>query len=485
MTNQKSLKKNAFYNLIKNFLSLVFPTITFPYASRILGPEGIGRVNFANSIVSYFVMFAWLGIQGYAAREASKIRDDKIALSKFVKEILAINSVSTITSYAIFIFVIVFIPKLSEYRPLLLICSIRILFTSIGIDWLYTALEEFKYTTIRSFVFQFISLAFLILFVHNKEHTVFYAIFGIISSVGSNICNLFHSHKYIDYKLKTEIKPTTHLKSILVFTGMSFTISIYTLLDSAMLGFLSTDMQVGFYSAANKLNHMVLSMLSALVSVLLPRLTIYVANNQEKKFSILAQKSVSLMFLLSIPMATGLFLLAKPLTVLFSGEDYLPAILPMRIITPIVIAIPLANITAAQMLPALNKEKLMFFSYIFAAMLNAIINLIFIPRFGALGAAFGTVVAEVGGVFIQIAFLKKFLIAKTTFINLYQALLSSAIMFFTLTFYLHLVSNFLGQVLGALVLGVITYSVCLIILKNRLFIETKKTIQNYFIDRRK
>ena len=482
---EKSLKKNAFYNVLKSFLSLVFPVITFPYASRILGPESIGKVNFANSVISYFVMIAWLGIQGYAAREASKARQDKRELSKFVKEILIINSVSTIISYIAFICAIIFIPKLCEYRVLLLICSLRILFTSIGIDWLYTALEEFRYTTIRSFFFQLISLVFLFLFVHNESHTVFYAIFGIISSVGSNICNLIHSRKYVEYAIKVDLTPTKHLKSIMVFTGMSFVTSIYTMLDSTMLGFLSTDIQIGYYSAANKLNHMVLSILTALTTVLLPRLTVYAANEQKNKFNELAQKSFSMMLLLSIPMATGLFLLSKPLTLIFSGSEYLPAVLPMQVITPVVCAIPLASITASQVLPALNKEKLALISYIVASILNIICNFIFIPKYGALGAALGTVAAEVGGVLIQISFLYKIIFVKKILINLFNALTATLFMFIILHFYMKAVTNIILQTAGSAIMGILVYALILLFLRNKLFMETKNMILGKVLKRGK
>ncbi|MDD6654245.1 MAG: oligosaccharide flippase family protein, partial [Treponema sp.] len=148
--SEKSLKKNAFYSFLKAFMTLIFPIITFPYASRILTPEGIGKVNFANSIVSYFVMFGSLGIGTYAVREASKVRDNKIELIKFFKEILLINLISSIISYCTFFILLIFVPKFNQYTLLLLISSIRILFTTLGLDWFYSALEEFKYITIRS-----------------------------------------------------------------------------------------------------------------------------------------------------------------------------------------------------------------------------------------------------------------------------------------------------------------------------------------------
>lgn len=77
MKKQKSLKKNAIYTFIKALMNIIFPIISFPYASRVLMPEGIGKVNFANSIIDYFIIIASIGITTYAVREASQIRDDK------------------------------------------------------------------------------------------------------------------------------------------------------------------------------------------------------------------------------------------------------------------------------------------------------------------------------------------------------------------------------------------------------------------------
>ena len=160
---QKSLKKNAFYSFLKSFLSLVFPIITFPYASRILLPEGIGKVNFANSVISWFVILAGLGITGYAGREASRKRNDEYAIAKLTKEIFIINGISTIVAYSLFILSFLFVPKFVSYRSLLLVCSIKIFFTTFGVDWIYNAFEEFRYKTIRSFVFQVLALVFLFL----------------------------------------------------------------------------------------------------------------------------------------------------------------------------------------------------------------------------------------------------------------------------------------------------------------------------------
>ena len=241
---EKSLKKNALYSIIKEFMNLAFPVITFPYASRILLPEGIGKVNFANSIVSYFIMIAGLGIGTYAIREAAKVRNDKTQLTKFSKEILSINLIATAIAYILFFIAFIFIPKLNPYRTMLLICSTKILFTTLGMDWFFAAIEDFKYITLRSVFFQTISLVFLFIFVRTKNDILWYTAFGIISSVGSNICNLFYCTKFIDLRQKLKLELKKHLKPIFTFFGMTLATSIYTMLDTTMLGFLSTNTPV-------------------------------------------------------------------------------------------------------------------------------------------------------------------------------------------------------------------------------------------------
>ena len=476
MARQKSLKKNSLYAFIKAFLTLLFPIITFPYASRILGPDGMGKVNFSNSIISYCLFIAYMGIPAYAVREAAKVRDNKIELARFTKEILIINTISTLASYVFFAILLIFVPKFANYKILLLICSSRIIFSSIGIDWLYKAVEEYKYITIRSFIFQIISLIFLFLFVHSKEDIAFYAMFGIISSVGSNICNLLNAPKHVDFKIKTKLSFSKHFKPILIFFGMAFVTSIYHTLDSTMLGFLSDDAEVGYYSAANKINNMVLSLLTALMSVLLPRLSVYAKQQEMDKFRELSQKALAVLSLCAIPMATGIFLLAEPLTLLFSGDSYLPAVFPMRIITPIVFIIPMGSIMGSQILPAINKERIALCSYMSGAIINVFCNAIFIPKYGASGAAIGTVCAEAIIIIFQFIFLHSLFISKQILLNFLQTLVGTGVMSCFVLYFITKTNNIFLQLFGSATLGILIYSFMLFILRNKYFCEYAKKI---------
>lgn len=468
---EKSLKKNAIYSFIRAFMSLVFPVLTFPYASRILMPDGIGKVNFANSVVSYFIIIAGLGIGTYATREAAKIRNNRIELTKFVKEILVINSISTLISYIFFFLALFFIPKLFDYRAVLLICSCKLLFTILGIDWFFTAIEEFKYITLRSVFFQGISLFFLFSFVRDKNDIGAYAMFGIISSVGSNLYNLFYCTKFIDIRQKNKLELKKHIKPIFTFFGMTAVTSVYTMLDTVMLGFLSTDTEVGYYSAATKLNHMVLSLVTAVTAVLLPRMSLYIQNNDTDSFNMLSEKSLSITVLFSAPLAVGLFLLAESLTLLFSGSDYIPAVIPMQIMTPIIFVISVASVTGTRMLPAMNKEKFSLVSYVLGATCNVTLNALLIPAYGALGAAIATLVAESCITFVQIVFLRKYILKKTQVINLLQS--GVAIIFLILVVILtkRMLPNPVLQIVCSALLGAFVYVCVLTTFKNKYLIE--------------
>ena len=484
MPEQKSLKKNSFYSFFNAFTTLMFPLVTFPYASRILHPEGIGQVNFAVHTEGFFALIAGLGISSYATREAARIRDNKFELSKFCKEIITINFLSMLLAYIFLGLSLLFIPKFEHYKILILVRSTSIFFSTIGLEWLYTAEEDFKYITLRSLIFKFIGLAFLFIFVKSENDTVQYTIFGILTSVASNICNLIHSRKYIDYKQKSTLEFKKHLKYIFIFFGMRFVTSIYTTFDSLMIGFLSNDIQNGYYAAATKLNKLTLGLLTAATAVLLPRLSYYIHHDKKDEFDRLVGKSLSITVLLAIPMALGLILLAKPFVILFSGQDYIPAVTAMNIISPILVSIGIASITGTQVLPAIKKEKVTLTSYICGATINVTLNFIFIPKLGATGAAIGTLFAETTVALIQLIYLRHYL-SKDLFINLIHSIISSIPIVIIILLIKYFLNNNVLIIILSILLSVIIYALSLFFLKNKYFCEYSIQIKNKVFNKNK
>ena len=473
MSKEKSVKINALYSFMRAALKLIFPLITFPYASRILSPEGIGQVNFSNSIVSYFNLIALLGIETYAERESARIKDDKIALSKFVKEMLIINLISMLFAYSMFFITIFFVPKFQVYRTILLICSTKILFNVIGINWFFYGIEEFKYTTIRSFFVQCAAIVFLFISVHSKEDVWLYAIYGVILSTGYDICNIIYARHFIDLRIKVKLEIKKHIKYIFTFFGMTLVTSIYEMLDTTMIGILTNDKQTGYYAAGIKINNIVLGLLSAVTAVILPRLSYYKGKGESEKFEKLKDSIIEIIILLSIPMTFGFIALSRPIILLVCGELYEPAIPIMQIISPVIFLISISNLTGAKLLPAMNKEKVSLASYIAGAIVNVTSNLIFIPRFNAIGAALGTILAESTVMLVQIIFLRKDFFHKSIIVNFLQSLTASSFMFVTIIFVRKIINGTILQCLTGFISGSLVYLLVLIIFKN-------KTILIYF-----
>lgn len=175
----KSLGVNAALNAIRSGLSVVFPLITYPYAFRVLHAEGIGKVNYALSIIGYFSLIAALGISTYAIREGAKLRKDKEKLSRFCNQIFSINIVTSIAAY-IFLFLCVYnIKALSEYKQLIIILSLSIGFSTLGVEWINTIYEDFLYVTIRSIVIYILTLILLFVLVKNQKDVLQYAFLTI------------------------------------------------------------------------------------------------------------------------------------------------------------------------------------------------------------------------------------------------------------------------------------------------------------------
>jgi len=243
---------------------MFFPIIVLPYASRILMPEGIGRVDFASSVISYFIMLASLGIPLYGIRECAKVRDDREKLTKVAQELFILNMLWTLVAYVILAACIAFVPKLYQEKELIMLTSLSILFTTLGVEWLYQAKEEYLYITVRSVIFKLISLGTLFLLVRTENDYMFYALILIISSVGSNILNAINARKIVSLRPVGNYDFKRHMKPILTLFAMNLAISIYANLDTVMLGFLTDDREVGLYSTSIKVSRAVITLVTSL-----------------------------------------------------------------------------------------------------------------------------------------------------------------------------------------------------------------------------
>ena len=390
-TMSKSLKKNTVFNIIKTCSSIMFPLITFPYISRILLPDNVGKVNFAVSFVSYFALIASLGIQTYAIRECAAVNNDKSKLDNISSQIFSINLCMTIVAYLALLITILFARKLDSYRTLIIIQSTTILFTTLGADWLNSAMEDFKYITFRTMIFQLVSLIAMFTFVHQPDDYIKYAIINVMSSSGANIANMWYRKRYCDVRFTLKIDWKRHMIPISLLFVMTLSQTIFHNADITMLGLMWNDYQVGLYSTAHKITNLVSTVVQSVILVVMPRLSYYFANNDWDSANKLLRKLLLLNIGLGLPCVTGVIMLAKDIVWIVGGDEFAQAAPVMQIL---ILAFMFSLVGGsflgnAILIPTKNEKYYMIVCCI-TAVLNVIINALLIPHLAAKGAAIAT-----------------------------------------------------------------------------------------------
>lgn len=406
---ERSVKFNFIMNFIFSVSQFLFPMITFPYVSRVLRPEGNGSIAFATSVISYFTMIAMLGIPTYGIRACAQVRDDKEKLSRTVHELLLINFVMSLVCYIAFGISMFTVERFQRDKLLLVISSAAILLNVIGVSWLYAALEQYAYITVVAILFKVIAIGMMFMFVHTKDDYIIYGAITMFASGGSYILNFLRLRKFIYLRPLGNYEFRKHLKPILVFFAMSVATSIYANLDKVMLGFLKTDADTGYYDAAVKTKNILVSLVTSLGTVLLPRLSFYIETGKVEEFKKMISKALHFVLLISLPVSIYFIFFAKESILLLSGEAYMGSVMPMCIITPTVILIGITNVLGIQVLVPTGREDKVLKSVAAGAVTDLILNLIYIPRYAASGAAMGTLIAEVVVLIVQVCYLSKLL----------------------------------------------------------------------------
>ncbi|MDM8332200.1 flippase [Limosilactobacillus pontis] len=390
----KSLKINAFLNSLRGILNLIFPLITFPYISRVLSVSGIGKYNFSNSIVSYFVLIAGLGINTYAVREGAKYRDNKSKLISFANEIFTINTCSALIAYVLlFICLCVFV-KLHSYVYCILIYSLQIFFSVIGVEWFFTIYEDFTYITIRSMIFQVISIIMLFIFVRHSNDYLNYAAVTVFATVGSNSLNFIRVEKRYHLHLLLKFNWKKHISPILILFAANIANLIYVNSDITILGLMKSNYVVGIYSVSSRIYNIIKSVLSAMLLVTVPRLALLYGKGKIGKYKLLLSKLTNVLLMITIPSMVGLILLSKQVVLIIAGNHFLRSIVSLRILSIAYIFAILAWILCDCVLIPVKREKYLLYSTSLSALINVVLNISMIPFFSENAAAISTVIAE-------------------------------------------------------------------------------------------
>lgn len=383
--------KNAFYNTLRSISSVLFPLITVPYISRILGSENVGKVNFVNSIVSYFILLASLGVSTYAMRECSRVKEDKVELERVSSEIFSINIIAMLTSYIVLFVLANSSEKLMQYRMLIFILSLNIVGGVIGTDWLNMAVGDFKYIAIRTMIFQFISVALMFIFVRKPGDYFAYAVILVISNSGAQIINIIYRKRYCNICFTFSLNFGKHFKPIILLFSLLLAQTLQSNIDITVLGYIKSDREVGQYSMAVKLYTTVEKIISAVAYVLIPEISTLYVKKEFSRISKLLNDTLLIIMTLAVPFTVGLFMLSKEILVIICGYDYKPAALSLSILSLAM----LVNLFGGSffgnliLLPEAREMQFMMACAISSAF-NFVTNMLIIPVLGMSGAALTT-----------------------------------------------------------------------------------------------
>lgn len=393
----QSVKVNYILNLINTGTQMLFPLITFPYVCRVIEADGIGQINFFQSIISYISLFTCLGIPMYAIREIARDRSDVVQMNRTAMEILLLHSMLTLVGYAIVAILCLTVPQIQVNIPLFLILSLTIFFTAIGCEWFYQGIEDFKYITIRGLIIKTVSVVLLFIFVKSKTDLLYYGCYTVFGVLGGNIFNFFRLRKYIHREniIFSELHIKRHIKPVLKVFSFSVVTSIYLQLNTVLLGFLKNALAVGYFAAATKVMQMLLTMSACLGSVMMPRASHLIAENREDEFNRLIQKSYDFTLAIALPMTIGLIFCAPSLITALCGVKFEHSILPSQIIAPIILMVAISNVFGIQVLFPKGKINIVTLCCGIGAVADLILNLCLIPFFSYIGTSIAYLGAEV------------------------------------------------------------------------------------------
>lgn len=402
--SQKSIISNYFYNLMYQILLVITPLITTPYISRVLGATGVGTVGYVESIASYFALFATFGISTYGQREISYVQDsaEKRSIVFWNTKLLSIcTSGVALMAYLILAF-------MQDAPVLYLIMSLNILAITVDITWFFQGLEEFRKIVLRNTIITLLNVVYLLLVVKSADDIYLYAFGRSFFIVAGNLSLWFQLPKYVQKINFRQLHPFCDLKVVLSLFVPTIAIQVYTVLDKTMIGFITRDYaENGYYEQAMKITKVVLTVVTALGTVMIPRIGFYIEKKEHDEVLRLLYRGYRFVWFMGVPLCLGLISVAANVIPWFLGPGYDKAVPLLQILSILIPAIGISNVTGTQYLIPAKRQQLLTVSVVIGAGINLVMNAILIPRYQALGAAIASVTAELIIAVVQLVFVRK------------------------------------------------------------------------------
>ncbi|MCK8493755.1 oligosaccharide flippase family protein [Spirosoma sp. RP8] len=389
-----SIKKNYFYNNILLITQYIVPLIVFPYVSRVLGIEKIGILNWIDNTINYFIIISTLGLTLTGVREVSKVKNDKVELSKVFSELIILHTVITLMIVIIYMIVLLNNDKFIENKNIFFIGITKIVFNIFLIEWFFKGLEDFKYITNRSIAIKLIYVILILIFVKNENDYTVYYIITCLTYVVNSVVNIVYAKKYILFQLNN-INIKRHFRSYTTIGLYIVLTSMYTTFNVTFLGFVSTEASVGSYTTALKLYSIILGLFSALNSVLIPKLSYLITEREDSLFKDLINKSMNFIITMSFPIIFCGIALAPQIINIIAGPGFERSIVCFKVILPLIFIVGIAQILSNQILIPINKDKQLAYISFIGAFIGVTLNILLVRVYKEIGTALVVVVSEI------------------------------------------------------------------------------------------
>lgn len=389
-----SVKINFLYSSVLTTANYIFPFLTFPYVSRVLGVTNVGIVNFVDSVIQYFILFSMMGITTVGIREIAKNKCNQEKLNEAFNSLFWLNTLST-TIALIFLIIVTFsVPQLFIHWEMMLVGGLKLLCNYLLIDWFYKGLEEFRFITIRTLMVKIVYVIAVFLLVKDRsDYIVYYLLLSLMFTFNA-IINLVYARHFIKWRFRS-ISIGLYLSPFLMLGVYMLLTSMYTSFNMAYLGFVSSETEVGYYATAFKLYSVLIALFSAFTGVMLPRMSSLLSEGKLNEFKSLLAKSIDILFTFSVPIIIFAIIYAPNFIGIIAGYGYEGAVLPMRIMMPLLLIIGYEQILIVQTLMPLKKDKAILRNSCWGAFVGILLNLILVYNLKSIGSSIVWLLSEI------------------------------------------------------------------------------------------
>lgn len=387
------VKRNFIYSSLLTTSSYIFPLIVYPYVSRVLGVTKIGIVNFADSIVNYFILLSMMGITVVGIREIARSKGDRHELDETFNSLICLNALFTCIALAALAASTLCIPQLYEHKELMLIGACKLTANFMLLEWLFSGLENFRFITIRSIIVKALYVVSVFLFVRTEaDYAVYYLLTAGVVIVNA-IVNIVYSRRFVSL-VNSHLPIRTFLKPCLIVGVYTFLTSMYTTFNMAYLGFVASPDEVGYYATATKLFMIIIAFYTAFTNVMLPRLSEIYAKGDMDVFNGYIVKSQHFLIAVAIPIIVVGTVFAPEIVRIIAGKGYEGANLPTQIVMPLIFVIGYSQILVLEVLMPMKQDRSILTNSIVGAVVGVTLNLLLVMQLKAVGSSVVWLVSE-------------------------------------------------------------------------------------------